>query len=198
MKKMIVSCGTAFAVILTLQGQSTFAFRNRPVDAPIFDAFGQPLAGANYAAELYGGATSSSLSPARHVFLPYERVSVPFLSGTDAGFFSTSLTLAIMDASPGGFAWLQVRAWDVRLGATYEDVTARGIGGYGESPLFYADGGDPTAVPPEVPAPLFGLESFSLRPIIPEPSTSALLAVGSVVIWMVRQRRRASGRGSQL
>jgi len=60
---------------------------------------------------------------------------------------------------------LQVRAWDARLGSTYEEVSARGIDGYGESPLFYAQGNgiSPNGV---LPAPLIGLRSFSLRPAL--------------------------------
>jgi hypothetical protein len=50
-----------------------------------------------------------------------------------------------------------------RFGASYEEAAARGLGGYGESPLFYAKGGDPFDQFP-LPAPLLGLQSFSLRP----------------------------------
>lgn len=61
-----------------------------------------------------------------------------------------------------------------------------------ESPLFYAQGTDPYSEPPRLPAPLIGLESFSLLPIIPEPSASALLALGGAVLWW--SRRRSSPR----
>ena len=67
--------------------------------------------------------------------------------------------MLIPAATPGGYAWLQVRAWDARLGATYEEVMALGIGGYGESPLFYAQGSNPFKTLPEAPAPFIGLGS---------------------------------------
>src|SRR5690242_16604028 len=49
------------------QAQSTFFFVNFVpgfVDAPVFDAFGNPLSGTNYLAMLYGGDSVDSLQPA--------------------------------------------------------------------------------------------------------------------------------------
>jgi hypothetical protein len=62
------------------------------------------------------------------------------------------------------------------------------VGGYGESPLFYAQGGNP--VPPGVslPRPLIGLESFSVLQETPEPSTWALLLLGGAGMWWCRRR----------
>jgi len=121
------------------------------------------------------------------------RISKHALS--DGYFFSTESFLAVPSTATGGggYAWLQVRAWDARIGSTYEEVAALGIGGYGESPLFYAPGGDPFVIPATPPGPLIGLQSFSLRPV-PEPSTWALLALGGLVLgWTVRQQRRLGG-----
>jgi hypothetical protein len=64
------------------------------------------------------------------------------------------------------------------------------VGGYGESPLFYAQGGNP--VPPGVslPRPLIGLESFSVLQEVPEPSAWLLFAVGiGGLAWRVSRRR---------
>jgi hypothetical protein len=47
--------------------------------------------------------------------------------------------------------------------------------------LFYAQGGDPFDQFPE-PGRLIGLQSFSLRAVIPEPSTWALLVLGGVMV----------------
>ncbi len=74
------------------------------------------------------------------------------------------------------------------MGGTYEEVAALGLGGYGESPLFYAQGGTPLGLPGP-PGPLIGLESFSLRAVVPEPSTWALLALGGAFLgWATRRR----------
>jgi hypothetical protein len=81
-----------------------------------------------------------------------------------------------------------MRAWEARLGATYDEVVARGLGGYGESPVFYSQGGNPYDYK-DPAAHLVGLQSFRLRPVIPEPSTWALLALGGVgVAWATRRR----------
>jgi hypothetical protein len=179
-------CGTAF-------GQSTFGFSNyNPlvgVNAPVFDAQGVPLAGPNYLAELWGSANSNSLSPLQIVDQGSGREIIPFSGG--GYFYSTSGFLSVLAAPPSSYAWLQVRAWDARLGSTYEEVIVLGLGGYGESPLFYARGGNPYADPPEVPPPLIGLQSFSLRTEVPEPSTWALLALGGTVVWWTARRRAA-------
>jgi hypothetical protein len=63
------------------------------------------------------------------------------------------------------------------------------MGGYGESPLFFQQGGNPfdlLGAPPR----LVGLQSFSLRPEIPEPSALGLLLVGGLLLfWRNRFRR---------
>ena len=89
----------------------------------------------------------------------------------------------------GASAWLQVRAWDTRVAASYEEAVDLDIGGYGESNTFFLDGGNPCSLP-EVPPQLFGLETFSLRPVVPEPSVWALLVGGGVIWWMVWRRGR--------
>jgi hypothetical protein len=194
--KIAFSC-CALCLVLAWQApaQSTFSFQNKPVNAPVFDATGSPLAGTDYHVELYGNNLPTDLTPTLS-WHTRQRVILTFLTGMNAGYFASGADMTVLNSPPGGSAWLQVRAWDARLGATYEDVLGLGIGGYGESPLFYANGGDPTTL--ETGAPLFGLESFSLRPIIPEPSVSALLAVGGVMLWMVRRRRGGFGRGNEL
>lgn len=171
-------------------GQATFRLQNRllvyGVDAPVFDAQGVALAGNNYLAELYGGVTQDSLTPAV-ISEGHVRVMQPFLTG--GYFIGTSVQI---DAAPGGgWAWLQVRAWDARLGATYEDVEALDVGGYGESRLFYAQGGSQLGLP-TLPGPLIGLESFSLRAVVPEPATGALLAWGGLGLWWAARRRPSS------
>ena len=184
-----------------LAAQSQFWLSNRQlffgVDAPVFDAAGNPLVSSNFVAELWGGGTADSLSPALAAYT-LERVIVPF--GTDpisptGGYFRDPYTgnrgsPTIFSVKPYfESAWLQVRAWDTRLGATYEDVVAAGLGGFGESPIFSAVGSSPFRDPPDIAYRLIGLQSFSLRAEVPEPSPWILLAFGGgALCWALRRR----------
>lgn len=182
--QVIIGLGT-----LSAWSQASFELANwhtPVVNAPVYDAQGNPLEGAGYLVELWGAASSDSLAPALDVRTA-ERLVTPFR--TDGYFVNTSGFLSIVDVPPHGYAWLQVRAWDASLGGTYEEVEALGLGGYGESLLFYAQGHNPYEDPPELPAPLIGLQSFSLRPIVPEPSAFACLALGAATLWALRRRR---------
>jgi hypothetical protein len=143
-------------------------FSQGTIDAPVFDADGNRLEGPNYMAELYAlyiGIAPTNLPPP----LPEELLPAPppqpFRTGAGAGYFNGQLcqTREIPGASPGGDAWVQVRAWDARLGSTYEQVVNRAIGGYGESNIIRITVGGQFQGGP--PANLIGLQSFSLRPI---------------------------------
>jgi hypothetical protein len=179
-----------------LSGQASFACANHDldaephavVDAPVYDWAGNLLAGPQYRAELYGGASPDSLSPVVDYY-DQTRAIVPFFR--PGYFFSTRGTLSVLDVPPFGWAWLQVKVWDTRLGATYEDAAARGLGGYGQSELFRAQGGAPNLPVPTDPAPLIGLQSFYLLQGIPEPPTWGLLLLGGILLWW---RRTGSGR----
>lgn len=178
----------SFSLLGTALGQGTFQFQNYDgplgINAPVFDAQGVALSGNAYLAELYGGIVSNSLSPA----MP--RTAVPFFTGIGAGYFQAPHAVFFEDVPGGSFAWLQVRAWDARLGATYENVVALSLGGYGSSPVFYAVSGNPGALVP--PAPLIGLQSFSLLPVVPEPSAWTLLALGgAVLLWALRRQSQS-------
>jgi hypothetical protein len=98
--------------------------------------------------------------------------------------------MSVLDVPNGGWAWLQVRVWDVQVGVTYEEAAARGLGGYGQSALFYARGGDPTGSIPTLPGPLIGLQSFSVLPVVPEPSAWLFLVLGlGGLVGSVRRRK---------
>jgi hypothetical protein len=176
--------------------RTTFTFINAnpnvSLDAPAFDAEGNRLSGTDYVAMLYGGPTADSLSPA-FVALTSERMpSVPFALTYNglAGYFAYANQFVSVEVTAAGApAWVQVRAWDTRLGATYEDVARLGPGGYGESSVFQAVGGNPYFPLTTQPQPLTGLQSFSLRPI-PEPGATWLLLLGCPILLVHCRRRK--------
>jgi hypothetical protein len=159
------------------------------LDAPVRDWEGRLLAGEDWRFELYGGPAVDLLAPAvnREPFGP-SRIVVGLHS---PGYFRDTHSMLTVAAIPGEYpwAWLQVRCWSVRLGESYETVTALGLGGYGESPIFKAAGGYFEATIGDFPRPLAGLESFTVRQIIPESATWALLAIGGLGVWWVRRPR---------
>jgi len=192
--RLSLAAGFIFAAVITpraCDAQSTYFFSNYLVglDAPVFDAAGSRLSGANYVAVLYGGPASSGLQLGGNFLslTPMTPVPFTFMPNGLAGYFRGG-TVEVNSMSPGGFAWLQVRAWDARLGATFDGVATLGLGGYGESNLFYAPGGNPTGLP-TLPEPLTGLQSFSLLPEVPEPNSLLLLLLG-LPLFLVRRGRR--------
>lgn len=178
-----------FATIVCAQGrQGTFIMSNYEpsdgLDAPIYDADGNRL-GTNYLALLYGGPTVDSLQPVLPPapFSPYPQF------GRGPGYFWDDFR-AVTNVVPGLYAWLQIVAWDRRLGSTYQEVVNLGIGGYGQSPLFYAkSGGD--GVQPSQPRALLGLQSFNLLPVVPEPSVIGLFLSGALVCWRFARKPRS-------
>ena len=168
--------------------QGTFQLSNTTTlignNAPVLDAKGSPLWGSEWRVELYGGAAADSLSPvlARH------DVGREIISLRAPGYFDSGYELGVIGV-PGSFlAWVQVRVWSAALGATYEETAALGLGGYGESLVLHLRASDYDAH--ELPASLVGLQSFSVRPIVPEPATWALLVVGGLgLCWTKRCRR---------
>lgn len=174
---IVLSCAS-------VRAQGSFSFSNLVpgygIDAPVFDAQGNRLEGANYLAQLWANPnTPDSLQP--HV-----GSTIPFRSGAFAGYFLNPNPIVMSGVSPGAFVWVQVKAWDARLGATYDEVRMLGLGGFGESGVFQAASGGGSINNP--PAPLIGLQSFSLREVIPEPSTLLLLLLGLPLLFL-RGRR---------
>src|SRR6266852_9116342 len=134
-------------------GQETYVFQNFRIspalDAPVFDFAGNRLSGTNFVAQLYGGPTTDSLTPATFG-LGTTPAIVPFtaIHNGQAGYFSGNTYATITNVFCGtGLLWLEVRAWDARLGGNYEDMASLGIGGFGASSLFEAAGGTPCGLP---------------------------------------------------
>ncbi len=168
--------------------QATFGLANwnsvYGLDAPVYDWTGSLLSGSEWVAEVYSGATPDSLSPVVGSH-GVGRVLAPFVR---PGYFRGDTYGLVPSVHEVGWAWLQVKVWDVQLGATYEEAVTHGLGGYGQSALFYAQGGGNASL--QVPQPLLGLQSFSVLQPIPEPAPWALLVLGGLGLWWVARRRQ--------
>jgi hypothetical protein len=192
MKKLIpflvLLAGTTLAM-----AQGTVNFRNSvafattttnnapgtPADRLVRDAGGNPLVGsalanpATYVAQLYYGANAGSL--AAHTAAPARFLPTASGAGTWLGQDRTLTGFA-----PGQTVTMQVVAWDMRTGATYEAAGLRGA-----SRLFtYTVPLDPLSPP----AAYFmeGLGGFTL---VPEPSVIGLAMVGAGALFMLRRRK---------
>ena len=181
--------GLALIAIVTTTAQAqitrTFDFTNRgdglTTKAPIYDSEGNLLAGTGYLAQLYVGPDQDSLEP----LLPVKS----FLTGALAGYLlPSSIEAEGLGGSPDLFAF-QIRAWDATLGSTYAEALAQGRGGVGESNIAMEAAGIFRGGPPLLPGPVIGLQSFSLSPLVPEPSTYALFGLGAVALWWQCRRR---------
>jgi hypothetical protein len=156
------------------QGQISFGnrFSIAGIDAPVFDTdCATRLAGAAYLAQVYAGRTPDSLSPVGWV--------MPFRTGERAGYiYGVVITIpnAIAD-----LVYTQLRAWEARAGATFEEAVASG-GKYGLSNIVPMR----TVMPPGTPNEPVGLQSFCL---VPEPPSGALLVLGGG-LWLLAARRR--------
>lgn len=184
----------AVVMISTTRGawaQASFKVQNvgPGLYAPVRDWTGLLLKGEQWRAEVYGGATPTSLSPLVSYY-SHDRAIVPFYA---AGFFRETGSAdypSVDGVPPAGWVWLQVKVWDIQLGDTYEVASAQGMGGYGESDVFFAKGGDPRGPIPGPMPYLVGLQSFSVLQETPEPSAAALLAFGGLGLWAWRRRAR--------
>jgi hypothetical protein len=194
---LIVSALAATTVQVAGQGQgayATFFFNNfalssegsRAVDASVFDWAGNLLTGADWRAELYGGAASDSMSPV----INYRGGAREIIGFWRPGYFASGEAfLCVLSVPAYGTAWLQVKVWDVGLAVTYEEAVARGVGGYGQSALFQAQGGN-TQDALGLPPPLIGLQSFSVLKEVPEPSVRGLLLLGiGGFAWRAHRQR---------
>lgn len=158
-------------------GVLTFQHYNPEVPRPIYDADGVTLlAGSNYVAQLYAGATPLVLRPVGSLR--------PFQTGPLAGFFgnSTSTLVRLPDVPPGATAHVQTRVWDFTAGMSYEDARARG-GKFGSAGVYSLAAGNPlSAIRPKVP-----MFTFSLNAGLPLFSTGKLQVhdrlPGNVIEW---------------
>jgi hypothetical protein len=172
----IIGLGTA------VWGQGTVNFNNNvtfatPADRLVYWSPGRPLVGTDYWAQLYYGSQSTAVDSLTAVG-PVARFRVPTTSvpGTWSGG-----TRTLTGILPGQTARLQVRVYmSVLSDPEYPSRVVLGA----SAPFDYTvppDGSSPTA---------FFIENFRGFTLVPEPPSIALAALGALVLWLSRRRRR--------
>jgi len=173
----------AGATVAMAQGTVNFAnsvaFTVDPArDRLVRDVGGAPLVGsdlaqpATFVAQLYYGADAGSL--AAHTAAPAR-----FRPGTTGPGIWLGGNRTLTGFAPGQTLTLQIRAWDMRTGATYDVASLRGT-----STTF-------TYQVPAVGSPpaSYFMENFSGFSLIPEPSVIGLGLIGVGALFMLRRRK---------
>jgi hypothetical protein len=188
-KVLVITMGMML-VSLRCWSQGTILFCNQGpgLSALVLDVDGKPVApNPDYRATLYAGFTDGSAT------------EVATTSFTSPGVFGEGQPPVALEFFPSTtpFVYLQVKTWSTMGGhyTSWDQATggAAGIPGQSSGFLFQARLGDPLAVPPVEPSPLYGLTSFNFwGPPIPEPSTYALMAMGLGCLgWMGWRKGRS-------
>jgi hypothetical protein len=189
MKKLAL-LAAFLAVGAMAYGQGTFVMTNKKgttLDAPVLDASGAKLAGADYLAQLYA-------APVGSVDFKSYGTAVPFRTGSAAGYFSDA-TAVDVGVAAGSKVDVQIRAWRAAAGTSYEAAAlaaASATGNYGASatiPSLATGGGFDANGIPILPNNLIGLQGFSLTGgVIPEPSVLALGLLGAAALVLRRRK----------
>jgi hypothetical protein len=145
------------------------------VNAPFFNYQGKPIEGLGYVAQLYWGTDATSLAPVQNGSAFF---------GKSGYFIGNAVTLPT--DTPGGPAWVQVRAWEFSPGRSYETAKEVGVWTGVSSILYLPKTGNPTINPPDSPALMVGLTFVA----VPEPSTYALLLVGAGALFLECKRSK--------
>ena len=165
------------------QGVVTFANHVLTPARLIYDGVG-PLTGTQYAAQLYYGATATSL--AAHT-APPNRFRAPGSSLAGTWSTATGANRTLNGGGVGVPVFLQVRVWDLNQFATFEAARSGG-GVIGMSDVFQY-----TQLLSNPPAPtdtyMVNFSSFVI-PIIPEPGVGLLAIPGVVMLLLLRRRKR--------
>ena len=179
----------ASALAVSAFGQGQINLNNRGL-ALVNDASGKPLTGTSFVAQVWYGASASTLTSS---FAPS-----PFRASTTAypGSWNPAATGApgvpatLVGFAPGSTVTLQVAVWDSAIAGVGAAQALSRAAGTGLSETFtYAIPLDPIAVP----GGMEGLKSFNLAasggtPVVPEPTTIALGALGAAALLLRRRK----------
>jgi hypothetical protein len=175
----------AAMLLLTIEpvmSQGRLVFGNPFAPTRIGSADG-PLAGPNIYAQLLVGLTEEALMPIG-VAIPHRATGDGIVNGG---------VLEVPDIPPLTSVYVQIVAWDSDFwGTELVNVPEHQLGRSAIDRLVLA--GDPYPLPPAGPS----FDHGAVVPLIPEPSTWALLVLGSGILlsrrWVHRRERRTPTR----
>ncbi len=203
MKKRLSTAAGVLALLAPaadLWAQGDIFFANFPASRITNALTGQPIFGTNVLLlGLYIGPAGST-EARLNLFSTATNIQTAAPTDPLAGRFSGG-SVGIVHVPEGGGSTpiaLQVRAWSLSAGTSYETAYAAALAGdssilLGMSELALVSPG----VPPGAPTPIFKpygvLDGFTVGPI-PEPSIATLAALGIGVSFLVRSRTPAKSR----
>jgi len=180
----------ASALAVSAFGQGSINLNNRGL-ALVNDASGKPLTGTSFVAQVWYGASASTLtssfapSPFRASTTTYPGSWNPAATG-GPGAIATLTGFA-----PGSTVTLQVAVWDSSIAGVGAAQALSKTAGTGLSETFtYAIPSDALAIP----LGMEGMKSFNLAaagpvvPVVPEPTTIALGALGAAALLLRRRK----------
>jgi hypothetical protein len=168
--KTLLSVAFGFVAGGHLFAQGTVNFLNASSSAVTNALTGARLpTGTTFKVALYYLPDSSTVPTLRD----FDRAGI--ILDPSSGFFAPGLynggTRTAPTATPGGFGWFQVRAWETAFGTSYEHALCSPPQNgrtplIGTSNIIKVDTGDPTTSPPGAPGLLTaaGLKGFVLLP----------------------------------
>lgn len=177
----------ASALAVSAFGQGQIDLNNRGL-ALVNDASGKPLTGTTFVAQVWYGASASTLTSS---FAPSPfRASTTTYPGTwnPAAVGGPGALGTLTGFAPGSTVTLQVRVWDSAVAGVGAAQALSKTAGTGLSETFtYAIPADPLAIP----GGMGGLKSFNLAAggsVVPEPTTIALGALGAAALLLRRRK----------
>jgi hypothetical protein len=148
--------GIMASFVMTARAQTGYIkFRNTPSTNYIYDGSTyQKAAGTNYKATLYYGLDPDNLSPA-------SASTTTFLTGTSAGLFTNTTSVALAPYQVGTMIFVQIRAWSPATYPSYEMAVNSGDPGVvaGGSTIVTKTLGTTTTAPT-----LADISGFNLNP----------------------------------
>ena len=178
----------ASALAVSAFGQGQINLNNRGL-ALVNDASGKPLTGTSFVAQVWYGASASTLTSS---FAPSPfRIATTTSPGSwnAAAAGAPGVPATLTGFAPGSTVTLQVAVWDSAIAGVGAAQALSRAAGTGLSETFtYAIPLDPIALP----GGMEGLKSFNLAagggPVVPEPTTIALGALGAAALLLRRRK----------